>query len=74
MAGGGGGQYDLSSFPGFFGGSGTIEMVGGLYLNFHSLQFAVNCLGGRICAVGILSFYFCGIFLVVSRGFFCSSC
>ena len=26
---GGAGQYDFFSFPGFFGGSGTIEMVGG---------------------------------------------
>jgi hypothetical protein len=53
--GGGAGQYDFSSFPGFFGESGTIEMVGGvLYLNFHFLQFAVNSLGGWMCAVGIL--------------------
>ena len=57
--GGGAGQYDFSSFPGFFGGSGTIEMVGGvLYLNFHFLQFAVDSLGGWMCAVGISSFTF----------------
>jgi hypothetical protein len=37
---------------------GTVKMVGGvLYLNFHFLQFVVNCLGGWICAVGILSFF-----------------
>ena len=32
--GGGAGQYDFSSFPGFFGGSGTIEMVGGAVFKF----------------------------------------
>ena len=31
---GGAGQYDFSSFPGFFGGSGTIEMVGGAVFKF----------------------------------------
>jgi hypothetical protein len=36
-----------------FGGYGTIEMVGGLYLDFHFLQFVVNCLGGWICVVGL---------------------
>ncbi len=40
---------------------GTIEMVGGLYLNFHFLQFVVNCLGGWICAVGLLFSIFYGI-------------
>jgi hypothetical protein len=57
------GQYNFSSiFCSCFGGYGTIEMAGGvLYLKFHFLQFAVNCHGGRICAVGILSFYICGI-------------
>jgi hypothetical protein len=32
---GGAGQYDFFfSFPGFFGGSGTIEMVGGAVFKF----------------------------------------
>ena len=46
------------------------------YLKFHFFQFAVNRHGGRRCAVGILSFYICGIFFffVVSRGFFLLSC
>jgi hypothetical protein len=48
---------------------GTIEMVGGLYLKFHFLQFHVITLGERICAVGILCYAFCIIswrFLLVS--------
>jgi hypothetical protein len=41
---------------------GTVKMVGGvLYLNFHFLQFVVNCLGGWICAVGLLPSIFYGI-------------
>ena len=56
--GGGAGQYDFSSFPGFFGGSVRLKWWGVLYLNFHFLQFAVNSLGGWMCAVGILSFTF----------------
>ena len=32
-----------------------------LYLNFHFLQFAVNCLSGWTCAVGILRYSFCSI-------------
>ena len=40
-----------------------------LCLNFHFLQFAVNCLGGWICAVSLLSSILWH-FVVVSRGFF----
>ncbi len=41
-------------FSALFWRVSTIEMVGGvLNLDFHFLQFAVNCLGGWICAVGI---------------------
>ncbi len=40
-----------------------------LYLNFHFPQFVVNCLGGWICAVGLLPFILLQ-FVVVSRGFF----
>ncbi len=51
------GRYDFSclSTP-VPGGTVRLKWRGVLYLNFHFLQFAVNCLGGRICAVGILSF------------------
>jgi hypothetical protein len=59
---GGGGGRDSTifffSFPGCFGGSGTIEMVGGAVFKFSLFQFAVNSLGGWMCAVGILSFTF----------------
>ncbi len=45
-----------------FGVYSTIETVGGvLYFSFHFPQFVVNCLGGWICAVGILRFIFYGI-------------
>ena len=40
-----------------------------LYLNFHFPQFVVNCLGGWICAVGLLPSILWH-FVVVSRGFF----
>ncbi len=54
----GAGQYDFPSFPGFLVGSVRLKWWGVLYLNFHFLQFAVNSLGGWMCAVGILSFTF----------------
>jgi len=38
------------------GGTVRLKWRGMPYLKFHFLQFAVNCHGGRICAVGILSF------------------
>jgi hypothetical protein len=61
-------------FSALFWRVGTNEMVGGvLHLNFHFLQFVVNCLGGWICAVGI-SFYLLWYFVVVSRGFLYTSC
>ena len=56
--GGGAGQYDFPSFPGFLVGPVRLKWWGVLYLNFHFLQFAVNSLGGWMCAVGILSFTF----------------
>ncbi len=37
-----------------------------LELNFHFPQFVVNCLGGWICAVGIL----CYTLIVFCSGFF----
>ncbi len=42
---------------------------GVLYLIFQFPQFVVNCLGGWICAVSLLSFILWH-FVVVSRGFF----
>ena len=48
-------------------GSVRLKWWGVLYLNFHFLQFAVNSLGGWMCAVGILSFTLL-CFVVVSRG------
>jgi hypothetical protein len=56
---GGAGQYDFSYFPGFvLVGPVRLKWWGVLYLNCHFLQFAVDSLGGWICAVGILSFIF----------------
>ena len=43
------------------GGTVRLKWRGMPYLKFHFLQFAVNCHGGRICVVRILSFYICGI-------------
>ena len=56
------GQYDffLVSLA-FLVGPVRLKWWGVLYLNFHFLQFAVDSLGGWMCAVGILSFYICGI-------------
>ena len=56
--GGGAGQYDFPGFPGFLVGPVRLKWWGVLYLNFHFLQFAVNSLGGWMCAIGILSFTF----------------
>ncbi len=55
------GRYDFLVSLALFWRVGTIEMMGGMYLNFHFLQFVVNCLGGRICAVGLLPSIFFGI-------------
>ena len=46
----------------------------GLCFSFYFLQFVVSSLGGWICAVGILRYIFCGIFVVVSCGFLYTSC
>jgi len=60
------GRYDFSSFPGFvLVGTVRLKWWGVLYLNFHFPQFVVNCLGGWICAVGLLpsiSMAFCSGF------------
>jgi hypothetical protein len=55
------GRYDFLVSLALFWRVGTIEMVGGLYLNFHFFQSVVNCLGGWICAVGLLPSIFFGI-------------
>jgi hypothetical protein len=63
QVGGVAGQYNL--FLVFsalvLGGTVRLKWRGMPYLKFHFLQFAVNRHGGRRCAVGILSFYICGI-------------
>jgi hypothetical protein len=56
--GGGGGGRDSTIFLvslAFLVGPVRLKWWGVLYLNFHFLQFAVNSLGGWMCAVGILS-------------------
>jgi hypothetical protein len=60
---GGGGGRDSTIFfflvsLAFLVGPVRLKWWGVLYLNFHFLQFAVNSLGGWMCAVGILSFTF----------------
>ncbi len=55
------GRYDFLVSLALLWRVGTIEMVGGLYLNFHFLQSVVDCLGGWICAVGLLPSIFYGI-------------
>ena len=63
LVGGVAGQYNffLVFSALVLGGTVRLKWRGMPYLKFHFLQFAVNCHGGRICAVGILSFYICGI-------------
>ncbi|MFN9904909.1 MAG: hypothetical protein ACK56F_02135, partial [bacterium] len=51
----------ISSFLASFWRVGTIEIVRGAVVKFSFLQFVVNCLGGRKCAVGLLSSIFFGI-------------
>jgi len=69
---GGGGGRDSTIFflvsLAFLVGPVRLKWWGVLYLNFHFLQFAVDSLGGWMCAVGILSFTLL-CFVVVSRGF-----
>ena len=55
------GRYDFLVTWLCFGGSVRLKWWEGLYLNFYFLQFVVNCLGGRICAVGLLPSIFFGI-------------
>ena len=56
------GQYRFSSFPALFWRV-RYDWNGGvvLWFLFHFLQFFVNSLGERICAVGILRYTFCSI-------------
>jgi hypothetical protein len=48
------GRYDFLVSLASFWRVGTIEMVGGVVFRFSLSQSVVNCLGGWICAVGLL--------------------
>ena len=61
QVGGVAGRYDFFVFLLALAGRYDWNCEWVLYLNFHFLQFAVNCLSGWTCAVGILCYSFCSI-------------